>query len=303
MDSPQSSLISIECGCFLGVHSPHRANRSDRGFILDNQTTLSNFDCAAFLAKAGLGRRIVELQPKDTFFSQGDSADTVFYLQRGRAKLTVVSLKGKEATITLLSVGDFVGEESLASIPGLRLATASAVNSCVALRITREEMARVMHDEPSFADLFFKFLLTRSMRTQADLIDQLFNSSEKRLARILLLMAEFGKPGEQATFIPPVSQETLAEMIGTTRSRVSFFMNRFRKLGFISYNGRIQVNKSLLNVVLLDQLPEQNAQKPLIPTLGAILKPVIPVVEAILKPVVPIVDAIKRKFSIEPRVA
>jgi CRP/FNR family cyclic AMP-dependent transcriptional regulator len=268
---------------------------------LNKQTTKADFDCAAFLAKAGLGRKIVELEPKDTFFSQGDPADTVFYLQRGRAKLTVVSMTGKEATITLLADGDFVGEESLASIPGLRLATASAVNSCTALKITREEMARVMHDEPMFADLFFKFLLTRSMRTQADLVDQLFNSSEKRLARILLLMAEFGKPGEQATFIPPVSQETLAEMIGTTRSRVSFFMNRFRKLGFISYNGRIQVNKSLLNVVLLDQLPEQNAKKPIIPLIGTILGPVIPMVETILKPVIPIVGAIKRKLSLDPR--
>ena len=141
-------------------------------------------------------------------------------------------------------------------------------------------MARVMHDEPAFADLFLKFLLTRSMRSQADLVDQLFNSSEKRLARILLLMAEFGKPGERNTFIPPISQETLADMIGTTRSRVSFFMNRFRKLGFISYNGRIHVNKSLLNVVLLDQLPEHNAQKPAIPIAGIILKPVVAVVSA-----------------------
>jgi CRP-like cAMP-binding protein len=243
---------------------------------LNNHNTHRTFDCAAFLANAGLGRRIIELQPKDIFFSQGDPAETVFYLQRGRARLTVVSQSGKEATITLLSDGDFVGEESLASIPGLRLATASAVNSCVALKITREQMARVMHDEPQFADLFFKFLLARSMRTQADLIDQLFNSSEKRLARILLLMAEFGKPGERETFIPPVSQETLAEMIGTTRSRVSFFMNRFRKLGFISYNGRIQVNKSLLNVVLLDQLPEHNAENPPMPLLEAAQKPVTP---------------------------
>jgi CRP-like cAMP-binding protein len=202
---------------------------------------------------------MIDVKPNQTFFVQGDPADSVFYLQSGRARLTVVSQSGKEATITLLSAGDFVGEESLASIPGLRLATASAVNSCVALRITREEMTRVLHDEPAFADLFLKFLLTRSMRTQADLVDQLFNSSEKRLARILLLMANFGKPGEPETFIPPVTQETLAEMIGTTRSRVSFFMNRFRKLGFIDYNGRIQVHKSLLNVVLLDQLsvPEQ----------------------------------------------
>jgi len=229
---------------------------------LKNKDTQSTFDTAAFLSHAGLGRKVVELEPKENFFSQGDMADTVFYLQRGRAKLTIVSEKGKEATITLLAVGDFVGEESLASVSGVRLATASAVNSCSALKITRNEMIRVMHDEPVFADFFVKFLLTRSMRVQADLVDQLFNSSEKRLARILLLMAEFGKPGDRNTFIPPISQETLAEMIGTTRSRVSFFMNRFRNLGYINYNGRIHVNKSLLNVVLLDQLPEHNAQKP-----------------------------------------
>ena len=232
------------------------------GLYLKNKDTQSTFDTAAFLSHAGLGRKVVELEPKENFFSQGDMADTVFYLQRGRAKLTIVSEKGKEATITLLAVGDFVGEESLASVSGVRLATASAVNSCSALKITRNEMIRVMHDEPVFADFFVKFLLTRSMRVQADLVDQLFNSSEKRLARILLLMAEFGKPGDRNTFIPPISQETLAEMIGTTRSRVSFFMNRFRNLGYINYNGRIHVNKSLLNVVLLDQLPEHNAQKP-----------------------------------------
>jgi len=147
-------------------------------------------------------------------------------------------------------------------VPGLRLATATAINTCIALRIGRYEMIRVMHQEHAFSDMFVKFLLARSMRTQADLVDQLFNSSEKRLARILLLMAEFGNPGERETFIPPITQETLAEMIGTTRSRVSFFMNRFRKLGFIDYDGRIQVHKSLLNVVLLDQLPEHNAEKP-----------------------------------------
>src|ERR1035441_3445893 len=232
---------------------------------MKNKDAQSKFECGVFLANAGLGRKIVELEPKETFFSQGDEANTVFYLQKGRAKLTVVSKNGKEATITLLGAGDFVGEESLASIPGLRLATASAVNTCVALKITRDEMARVMHDQPSFADFFLKFMLARSMRTQADLVDQLFNSSEKRLARILLLMAEFGKPGEREPFIPPISQQTLAEMIGTTRSRVSFFMNRFRALGYISYNGRIQVNKSLLNVVLLDQLPEHNSEKPVLP--------------------------------------
>jgi len=222
------------------------------------------FDAAAFLANPGLGRKIVELKPNETFFSQGDPADSVFYLQSGRAKLTVVSHEGKEATITLLSTGDFVGEGALAAVPGLRLSTATAINTCSALKINRDEMVRVMHEEHGFSDLFMKFLLERSMRTQADLVDQLFNSSEKRLARILLLMAEFGKPGERETFIPPITQETLAEMIGTTRSRVSFFMNRFRKLGFITYNGRIQVHKSLLNVVLLDQLPEHNSEKPLL---------------------------------------
>jgi len=222
------------------------------------------FDSATFLANAGLGRRIIELKPGETFFCQGDLADSVFYLQKGRARVTVVSQSGKEATITLLSACDFVGEESLAAIAGLHLATATAVNVCTALKISRNEMIRVMHEEPTFADLFLKYLLAHSMRTQADLVDQLFNSSEKRLARILLLMAEFGKPGEPETFIPPITQETLADMIGTTRSRVSFFMNRFRKLGFISYDGRIHVHKSLLNVVLLDQLPEHNAQKPAI---------------------------------------
>jgi CRP-like cAMP-binding protein len=222
----------------------------------------STFDPAAFLSHAGLGRKIMEFQPKETFFVQGDPTDSVFYLQNGRAKLTVVSQYGKEATITLLSSGDFVGEESLAAVAGLRLSTATAMNTCTALKIGRDEMIRVMHNEPAFADVFLRFLLARSMRTQADLVDQLFNSSEKRLARILLIMAEFGKPGEQELYIPPITQETLADMIGTNRSRVSFFMNRFRKLGFISYNGRIQVHKSLLNVVLLDQLPEHNAHHP-----------------------------------------
>jgi CRP-like cAMP-binding protein len=221
------------------------------------------FDTAAFLASAGLGRTIIQLAPKEPFFSQGDPADSVFYLQKGRAKVIVVSAAGKEATITLLSVGDFVGEEALAAISGLRLTTATAITACTALRISRGEMIHVMHQEHSFSDLFLKYLLERSMRVQADLVDQLFNSSEKRLARILLLMAEFGKPGEPEQYIPKISQETLAEMIGTTRSRVSFFMNRFRKLGLIEYNGRIRVHKSLLNVVLLDQMPGRNPDRPI----------------------------------------
>ena len=221
------------------------------------------FDTAAFLASAGLGRRIIQLAPQDAFFSQGDPADSVFYLQEGRAKVTVVSTAGKEATISLLAAGDFVGEEALAAMAGLRLATATAITACTALRISRAAMIGVMHEEHQFSDLFLKYLLERSMRVQADLVDQLFNSSEKRLARILLLMAEFGKPGEPEQYTPKISQETLAEMIGTTRSRVSFFMNRFRKLGFIEYNGRIKVHKSLQNVVLLDQMSERNPDRPI----------------------------------------
>ena len=221
------------------------------------------FDPAVFLAHSGLGRRLIHLKAKEAFFSQGMVADAVFYLQEGTAKLTVVSAAGKEATITLLAAGEFLGEESIAAVAGNRLATATAITPCAALRIEKGEMLRVMHEEHAFSDLFLAFLLTRSMRTQADLVDQLFNSSEKRLARILLLMAEFGKAGEPETLLPEITQETLAEMIGTTRSRVSFFMNRFRKLGFIQYNGRIRVDKSLLNVVLHDQAFESsNAHGP-----------------------------------------
>lgn len=220
------------------------------------------FDVAAVLTRTGLSRRVIQLAPRQSFFSQGDPADSVFYLQRGRACLTVVSTGGKEATITMLSDGDFVGEESLAAVPGLRLATATAITACTALKIGREEMARAMHEEHAFSEHFLKFLLARSMRIQADLIDHLFNSSEKRLARILLLMAQFGQPGEPETLLPRISQETLAEMIGTTRSRVSFFMNRFRKLGFIDYNCRIRVHRSLLNVVLHDRLLDEDEVRP-----------------------------------------
>jgi CRP-like cAMP-binding protein len=215
------------------------------------------FDLATFLEEAGVGRTVVHLQPKQVFFSQGSSADSIFYLRTGSAKLTVVSPDGKEATVALLSSGEFIGEESLASVGGLHLATATAIVVCTALQIAREEMIRVMHEEQSFSEMYMKFLLARSMRTQADLVDQLFNSSEKRLARILLLLTEFGKPGEPEPLIPRITQETLAEMVGTTRSRVSFFMNRFRKLGLIEYNGRIRVFRSLLNVVLHDHFTEQ----------------------------------------------
>ena len=220
----------------------------------------SVFDPTTFLVTSGLGRKTVQVKPKDAFFSQGDVADCVFYIQKGHAQLTVLSSSGKEAVITMLGAGDFVGEESIAAVPGLRLATATAVHPCSALRIERSEMIRVMDEEHTFSNLFLAFLLARSLRTQADLIDQLFNSSERRLARILLLMAEVGKAGEPETLIPSITQETLAEMIGSTRSRVSSFMNRFRKLGYIEYNGRIRVHRSLLNVVLHDQFSGDNAK-------------------------------------------
>ncbi|HVC46874.1 MAG TPA: Crp/Fnr family transcriptional regulator [Terracidiphilus sp.] len=229
------------------------------------------FDSMAYLSNAGFGRRIIEFKSKQPFFTQGDQADSVFYVQKGRAKLTVVAQTGKEATITLLSAGDFAGEEALATAHGLRMSTAIALSTCSVLKIGRDEMIRAMHGEPAFADVFLKFLLARSMRTQADLVDNLISSSEKRLARILLLMAGFGKPAKPEPFIPQVTQEVLAEMIGSTRSRVSFFMNRFRKLGFIQYGfkGRIQVNESLLKVVQLDHLPEWISEKPLITRVAA----------------------------------
>ena len=213
------------------------------------------FDLAAFLASAGLGRRIVELKPKQAFFSQGDPADSIFYLQNGRAKITVVSTAGKEATVTLLVPHEFVGEEALSGVPGLRLSTATAITACSALKISREEMIRVMHSEHQFSDLFVKFLLARSMRSQADLVDQLFNSGEKRLARMLLLLARFGPDESGTRTLPDVSQETLAEMVGTTRSRVNVFMNKFRKLGFIEYSGArkgLRINSSLMTIVLHD---------------------------------------------------
>ena len=215
------------------------------------------FNLAVFLEEAGVGRRVVHLLPKQVFFSQGDPAVSVFYLRTGRAKLTVVSPEGKEGTVALITSSEFIGEESLASVGALHLATATALVACSALEIAREEMIRVMYEERSFSEMYMKFLLARSMRTQADLVDQLFNSSEKRLARVLLLLAEFGEPGSPEPLLPSITQETLAEMVGTTRSRVSFFMNRFRKLGLIEYNGRICVHKSLINVILHDHFTAQ----------------------------------------------
>jgi CRP-like cAMP-binding protein len=220
------------------------------------------FDTAHYLATEGTGRSVLRHTAKQIYFTQGGPADSVFYLQNGQAKLTVLSKRGKEATVTMLATGDFFGEESMVEVGALRTSTATAVTVCMVLKIERGEMQRVLHDEHAFSVFFMKFILNRGIRTQADLVDQLFNSSERRLARTLLLMADFGQPGEPVRLIPPVTQETLAEMIGTTRSRVSFFMNRFRKLGYIEYNDRIRVNTSLLNIVLLDQLPEENSSRP-----------------------------------------
>ncbi|HUV69674.1 MAG TPA: Crp/Fnr family transcriptional regulator [Terracidiphilus sp.] len=227
-----------------------------------NSVTGRHFDTATFLATEGSGTDILRHTAKQAIFRQGNPADAVFYLQNGQAKLTIVSKRGKEATVTLLTAGDFFGEESIAAVESLRTATASAVSVCMVLRIERDRMLRVLHAEHAFSDFFMQFILTKGIRTQADLVDQLFNSSERRLARVLLLMAESGKDSEPEPFIPHVTQETLAEMIGTTRSRVSFFMNRFRKLGYIEYNGRIRVHTSLLNMVLRDALPDESAQTP-----------------------------------------
>jgi len=210
------------------------------------------FDPKAFLATAGVGRVIHRHRPKQSIFSQGDRADDVFYLQEGRVRLSVLSKQGKEATIALLSSGDFLGEGCLAAAQSVRLATATAITDCSVLRIKKTEMLRALHEQHALSDMFLAYLLDRHSRTQADLVDQLFNSSEKRLARALLLLAHFGKKDRPETIVPPVNQEMLAEMIGTTRSRVNFFMNRFRKLGFIHYNGGLQVHNSLLSVVLHD---------------------------------------------------
>jgi len=225
------------------------------------------FDLHKYLASPGIGRRLIRFKAKHILFSQGSPADAVFYIHSGRAKLTVVSKRGKEATVTLLAAGDFVGEDSISEPCRLHTATACAITACVVLKIDSAEMLRIMHTEHEFSDLFLKFMVARSIRIQADLVDQLFNSSERRLARILLLMAEYGQPGETTALIAPITQETLAEMIGTTRSRVSFFMNRFRRLGYIQYKGRIHVHKSLLNVVLRDQLPEEDSSRLKLPDL------------------------------------
>ena len=211
-----------------------------------------DFDPKKFLATIGEGRKVVAFSMKQTIFTQGDAADAVFYIQAGKVRLTVVSRTGKEATLGILSEGEFFGEGGLAGQP-LRMGSATAMTDCELLRIDKKAMMLALHREHTFSDLFVAYLLARNIRYEEDLVDQLFNSSEKRLARILLLLAHFGKEGVPETVIPTITQETLAEMVGTTRARVSFFMNRFRKLGFVDYDGSgLQVHSSLLNVVLHD---------------------------------------------------
>jgi len=209
------------------------------------------FDPVVFLSKVGDEKATTELQIKQVVFRQGDPADAIFYIQKGKIKLTVLSKQGKEAVIAILGKGDFFGEGCLAGQP-VRMATATAMSDCSVVRMKKARMVRVLQKEAAFSEMFVTYLLSRNIRIEEDLVDQLFNSSEKRLARVLLLLANFGKEGKPEPVVAKLSQETLAEIVGTTRSRVSFFMNKFRKLGFIEYNGGLEVHSSLLNVVLHD---------------------------------------------------
>jgi len=212
----------------------------------------SPFDVESLLLRSSRGRGMLTLQKGETFFSQGDPADCVFYLRKGRAKISVLSVSGKEATIRLVLAGDFFGEKAMAAEPGLRITTATSLTECTAIRLTRTEFLRLMKEDRDFAYQFSSFLLACAMKTQADLVDQLFNRAEKRLARLLLLLAEYSKNGQDESVIPHISQEALAGMIGSTRPRVNTFMNRFRKLGFIDYDTQIKIHKSLLTVFLRD---------------------------------------------------
>src|ERR1039457_6832724 len=209
------------------------------------------FDLKIFLTKAQGGRTSAEYGANDRIFVQGDPANAVFYINEGKVKLTVISKQGKEAVVAILGVGDYFGEGCLAGQP-IRMGTAVAMSPCSIMKLEKSDVIRALHEEPSFSEAFVAHLLSRNVRIEEDLVDQLFNSSEKRLARVLLLLANFGKEGTPQTVIPKISQETLAEIVGTTRPRVSFFMNRFRKLGFIDYNGGLKIHSSLLNIVLHD---------------------------------------------------
>jgi CRP/FNR family transcriptional regulator, cyclic AMP receptor protein len=237
-----------ENGTYLELPMPPPRRLSTRR--VRGSRPIKLFDPKEFLANAGIGRTIHEYRAKQAIFSQGQSSDAVYYIQEGRVRLSVLSKQGKEATIALLGPGDFLGEGCITSDQPIRLATATTITNCTLLRIHKKEMLRALHAEHLLSDMFVAYMVERHNRTQADLVDQLFNSSEKRLARALLLLAHFGKKDRSEEVTPNVSQETLAEMIGTTRSRVNFFMNRFRKLGFIDYNGGLRVRTSLLGVVL-----------------------------------------------------
>jgi CRP-like cAMP-binding protein len=210
-----------------------------------------SFDIKAFLAKADGGKTVAEYRANDHIFVQGEAANAIFHIKKGEIKLSVLSKQGKEAVVAILTAGDFFGEGCLAGQP-VRMASAIAMSACSVMKIEKAVVLHLLHEEPSFTELFVGHLLSRNIKIEEDLVDQLFNSSEKRLARVLLLLANFGKEGSPQTVIPKISQETLAGIIGTTRSRVSFFMNRFRKLGFIDYNGGLKVHSSLLNIVLHD---------------------------------------------------
>jgi CRP/FNR family cyclic AMP-dependent transcriptional regulator len=215
-------------------------------------TNQAAFDPKQFLARVGEGKAILEYRKDQIVFAQGDVADTVFYIQKGQVKVVVISEQGKEAVVGIFGPGQFFGEGCMNG-HSVRIATTTAIEDCLITAVTKTAMLAALHDQPKFSELFMAYLLTRNSRVEEDLIDQLFNSSEKRLARTLLLLANFGKEGSPQPITPNISQETLAEMIGTTRSRVSFFMNKFRKLGLISYNGKIEVHNSMLNAVLHDK--------------------------------------------------
>lgn len=217
-------------------------------------TRAGQFNVQEFLSKVGGGRTIANYRANDAIFTQGEAANCVFYIQKGEVKVSVISEHGREAVVALLKAGEFLGEGCLAGRKQ-RIATATAMTDCEVMRIEREAIVRTLHNESAFSELFVAHLLQRTIRVEEDLVDQLFNSSEKRLARALLLLANFGKEGKPEPIVPKISQETLAEMIGTTRSRVSFFMNKFRRLGFIDYNGKLEVHSSLLSVVLNDHAP------------------------------------------------
>jgi CRP/FNR family cyclic AMP-dependent transcriptional regulator len=261
LDVPDCSILNT-LSVFLHLFGPNATVADSNGvpliyFLEENLRVIPRsrhktaFDVKGFLNKADGGRTIVSYRNSTSIFVQGDPADAIFYIQKGKVKLTVVSKRGKEAVVALLGEGDFFGEGCLAGQP-LRMATAVALSTCSIMKLDKPGVVRLLHEEPLFSEMFVAHLLSRNIKIEEDLVDQLFNSSEKRLARVLLLLANFGKEGKPQEVIPKMSQETLAEIVGTTRSRVSFFMNRFRKLGFIEYNGTLRIHSSLLNIILHD---------------------------------------------------